>query len=427
MTRRMIRVAAALALSVSSLALGSAVVRAEGQPEVNMLHQWSEGSDAAAIAKLGEMFEAEGGKWSQTAIPGHTANTIAKLRADVVAGNAPAAVQLKGPEIAEWETTGKTANVDDVAAAGKWSEVVAPELIGVMKPNEHWIAAPMNIHRINWMWASKPALDKAGVAGMPRTWAEFNAAAEKLKAAGLIPIAHGSQDWIDATVFETVLYGMDVDTYRKAFVELDLDAIRGEGMQKALDQFRQMIQWTDPGIPGRAWDAAAAMMLKGEAGFFFMGDWAIGTYNAGGFKEGVDYLCAGAPSDNGKPGFILNADSVIFFEQSKPELIAGQKMLAELIMSPGFQTIFNQAKGSIPARMDIDLANGFNPCQQLSQKDLQGSIEAGTLVLSMAHNMSVLQKYRGAMMEVITEFVNDPSMTSADAAERMAENVEAQM
>src|ERR1700733_3169603 len=77
------------------------------EPKTNMLHQWSEGSDAAAIAKLGEMFTAAGGKWKQTSIAGHTANTLAKLRADVIAGNAPPAVQLKGPEIAEWNATGK--------------------------------------------------------------------------------------------------------------------------------------------------------------------------------------------------------------------------------------------------------------------------------------------------------------------------------
>ena len=98
-----------------------------------------------------------------------------------------------------------------------------------------------------------------------------------------------------------------------------------------------------------------------------------------------------------------------------------------MILSPEFQTIFNQAKGSIPARLDVDLSQGFNPCQQLSQKDLQGSIAEGTLVRSMAHNMTVLQKYRGAMMEMITEFVNTPDMSSADAANAMADNVEAQM
>ena len=59
------------------------------EPKTNMLHQWDSGSDAAAIAKLGEMFTAAGGKWEQTSIAGHTANTLAKLRADVIAGNAP--------------------------------------------------------------------------------------------------------------------------------------------------------------------------------------------------------------------------------------------------------------------------------------------------------------------------------------------------
>jgi len=98
--------AAALALSIGD---------AGATPKTNMLHQWATGSDAAAIAKLGEMFTAAGGVWEQTAIAGHTANTLAKLRADVVAGNAPPAVQLKGPEIGEWNQTGGTANMDDLA------------------------------------------------------------------------------------------------------------------------------------------------------------------------------------------------------------------------------------------------------------------------------------------------------------------------
>jgi len=45
----------------------------------------------------------------------------------------------------------------------------------------------------------------------------------------------------------------------------------------------------------------------------------------------------------------------------------------------------------------------------------------------MSQNMAVLQKYRGAMMEVITEFVNNPNMTSQDAAAKLGDAVEAQM
>jgi glucose/mannose transport system substrate-binding protein len=416
------------------LATGAAVLAlafagaANAQPKTNMLHQWATGSDAAAIAKLGEMFEAAGGVWEQTAIAGHTANTLAKLRADVIAGNAPPAVQLKGPEIAEWNATGGTANLDELAAEEHWDEVVAPELLPVMKPTGNWVAAPMNIHRINWIWANKKVLDAAGITELPKTWAEFNEDCEKVIATGKICLAHNSADWTDATTFEVVVYGQDADLFRKAFVEGDIDALRSPGMVKAFEQMRLMVsKYMDPAIAGRDYDTASNMMANGDAAFFIMGDWEIGVLLAAGFKPGEDILCGQAPTDWGKAGFILNSDSVVFFKQKDPDYIEGQKLLASIILSPEFQTIFNQAKGSIPARLDVDLSSGFNPCQQLSQKDLQASIEAGTLVRSMAHNMTVLQKYRGAMMETITEFVNTPDMSAEEAANVMADAVESQM
>jgi glucose/mannose transport system substrate-binding protein len=166
MTKRILRLRATTA-ALTGLALAAAP--AQAQPKTNMLHQWSEGSDAAAIAKLGEMFEARGGIWEQTSIAVHTANTHAKLRSDVVAGNAPTAVQLKGPEIAEWNGTGMTASMDELAAAENWDAVVAPGLIEVMKPGGSWVAAPMNIHRVNWMWSSKKVMEAVGIEAVPAT------------------------------------------------------------------------------------------------------------------------------------------------------------------------------------------------------------------------------------------------------------------
>jgi len=397
------------------------------EPKTNLLHQWATGSDAQAIAKLGEMFTAKGGKWEQTSIAGHTANTLAKLRADVIAGNAPPAVQLKGPEIAEWNETGMTADLDELAASEGWEKVVAPELLPVMKPTGKWVAAPMNIHRINWLWASPKVMQAAGVAEMPKTWAEFNAACDKIVASGKICISHSTADWTDSTVFEVVLYGQDIDLYRKAFVEGDVEAMRSPGMVKAFEQMRLMTsKYMDPGMVGRDWDSMSALVGKGDAAFHIMGDWTIGLLTAAGFKEGTDYVCAQAPTDWGKPGFILNSDSVVFFKQKDQDYIDGQKLLASLILSPDFQTVFNQAKGSIPARLDIDLSKGFNPCQQLSQKDLQASIKDGTLVRSMAHNMTIPQKMRGAIMDSITEFVATPDMSAEDGANAMADAAEAQ-
>lgn len=203
--------------------------------------------------------------------------------------------------------------------------------------------------------------------------------------------------------------------------------MRSQGMIDAFTEMRTIqSKYMDPGIAGRDTDTAGAMMATGKAAFQIMGDWNIGYLTAAGYKYGQDYTCGPTPSDNGKPGFILNSDSVAFFKQSDPDFESGSQLLAHLIMSTDFQYIFNQAKGSIPARLDVDISKGFNPCQVESQNDLRASIAAGTLVNSMSQNMTLLQKYVGPIEDVITKFVNTPDMQPKDAAEQMAQGVEAQ-
>ena len=76
--------------------------RAQAKPRVTFISQWSSGSDGAAITALGKRFEAEGGIWQHNPVPGFTTEMMNKLRADIIAGDPPAASQLKGPEIAAW-------------------------------------------------------------------------------------------------------------------------------------------------------------------------------------------------------------------------------------------------------------------------------------------------------------------------------------
>ena len=220
--------AAALALSVRDAPTPT--------PKTNMLHQWATGSDAAAIAKLGEMFTAAGGVWEQTAIAGHTANTLAKLRADVVAGNAPPAVQLKGPEIAEWNATGGTANLDELAAAERLGqgrrarasagdEAGRPLGRGADEHPPHQLALGQQ-ERARTPPAS-PSCRRPGPSSTPtatRSSRPARSASRTSAPTGPTP-----------PLFEVVVYGQDIDLFSKAFVEGDLDALRSEGMVKAFD------------------------------------------------------------------------------------------------------------------------------------------------------------------------------------------------
>ncbi len=70
------------------------------------------------------------------------------------------------------------------------------------------------------MWANKKVFDDLGIA-QPTTWDELVAALDKIKAAGLVAVAHGGQPWQEATIFDAVVMSTGgPDFYKKAFIDL---------------------------------------------------------------------------------------------------------------------------------------------------------------------------------------------------------------
>lgn len=389
---------------------------AQADGTVEVLHWWTSGGEAKAVGELKKAFEADGGKWVDSPIAGGGGDAaMTALRARVVSGNPPTAVQLKGPGIQEWAEQGALNDVQDVADKEHWDDVLPPVLAKIMKYDGKYVAAPVNIHRVDWFWANPEVLAKVGVTEMPTTWDEFNAIADKLKAAGITPLAHGGQPWQDATLFEDVVLGIGgADFYRKALVELDQDALTSDTMVKSFDQLRKLRGYVDDNFSGRDWNLATGMVMRGEAGFQIMGDWAKGEFLAAGKVPGKDFVCAATP---GK-GFVLNSDSFTFFKVSGDDKIKGQKVLASLIMSPSFQETFNLAKGSIPARTDVAL-DKFDDCAKKSHEDLIAAVKNDTLVPSMAHEMAVSRSVRGEFLDLVTNFFNS-DMSSEDAVTTLA-------
>ena len=225
-------------------------------PKAEVLHWWTSGGEAKALSVLKADFADKGGEWTDMPVAGGGGDAAMQtLKARIVAGDAPAAAQVKGPAIQEYDDQGviKPYNIDAVAKAEGWDKLVSKQVAQHMKCNNftQYCAAPVNIHRIDWFWANKSVLDSNGIK-MPTNWNEFNAAADKLQAAGIIPFAHGGQPWQDATVFEAVALGIGGnDFYKKAFIDLDQKALSGSTMVKVFDQMRKLKSYTDAGSPGR--------------------------------------------------------------------------------------------------------------------------------------------------------------------------------
>jgi len=386
--------------------------------DVEVLHWWTSGGEAASVNYLKEKLSGAGVGWTDFAVAGgggENAMTVLKSRA--ISGNPPTAAQIKGPSIQEWGELGFLADIDGVAQANDWDNLLPAVVSDVMKHNGKYVAAPVNVHRVNWMWSNPEVYASAG-ATIPTTWDDFMVQAKKLQAAGFVALAHGGQPWQDATVFEAVVLGVGgADYYNKAFVELDMNALNSDTTVKVFETFGNLRQFVDANSPGRDWNVATSMVIEGKAGSQIMGDWAKGEFKVAGKSVGTDYVCTAAPGTSGAHTF--NIDSFAFFAQSDSASTEAQNIMAAEILGTDFQTVFNLNKGSIPARLGVSRAE-FDTCAHDSMDAFVSASASGSLVPSFAHGMAMSSAVGGAVTDTATNFFNSDQSAKEGVAQLVA-------
>jgi len=408
---KQVSITLAVLFMVSSIALAG---------EVEVLHWWTSGGEAKSVGVLKDLLEKEGHTWKDMAVAGGAGgNAMPVLKSRAVSGNPPTAAQVKGPQIQQWGDEGVLTNLNDVAKAANWDKLLPSVVAQVMKYKGNYVAVPVNVHKINWMWANPEVFRKAG-AQIPTTWKEFETACKKIKAAGFIPVAWGGQNWQEATVFESIVLGVGgAAFYKKALVDADPMALGSATMVKCFDTLRMVLSFIDKDAPGRDWNLATSMVIQGKAGMQFMGDWAKGEFKAAGKTFGTDYIAMPVPETSS--GYLFNVDSFIMFNVKDAGAKKAQKAMARLIMEPKFQEVFNVNKGSIPCRLGMSRMP-FDYPGIYSFDSFVASAASGSLLPSMAHEMAVFPAIRGAIFDVVTNFCNS-SMSSKAASKSLASEV----
>jgi glucose/mannose transport system substrate-binding protein len=391
-------------LSPALLALATALhIGAAAAQEVEVLHWWTAGGEAAALQVLKQDLQGQGIGWKDMPVAGGGGTqAMTVLRARVTAGNPPTAVQLMGFDLQDWAAEGVLADLNELARAERWDAVIPPALQRFSKYDGKWIAAPVNFHSANWLWANKAVLDAAGVA-VPHTWDELIAALEKIRSTGKIPLAHGGQPWQEATIFDSVVYATGgAEFYRRALIDLDAEALSSGTMQTVFERMAQLRKYVDANFSGRDWNLATAMVVNGSAAFQIMGDWAKGEFLRAGQAPGRDFLCMRFPGT--QDAVLFNSDQFAMFAVDAAELPA-QRALAKIIMGPKFQSAFNIIKGSVPARSDVS-AEGFDDCGRQGIADVAAASANGTLLGSMSQGHAVPAAVKNAFYDVITAHFN---------------------
>jgi glucose/mannose transport system substrate-binding protein len=393
---------------VASAMLGSTAVRAA---EVEVIHWWTSGGEQAAVSVFASEFDALGGdSWVDTAIAGGENARSATLQR-ILGGDPPGAAQFNpGRQYEELIEAGLLLDLTELAESEGWADVIRPASISeACLVDGKWWCVPVNIHSWNWAWASIPAFEQAGVE-LPTSFDDFLEKAPKLQEAGIIPFAIGGESWqINGAfgVIQTSLIGLE--KREQILRERNLDVARAE-MPAVFEKFRKFKQFSDEGSANRNWNDTTNLVVTDQAALQIMGDWARGEFGVAGEQPGVDYACLALPIDS--PTVSTGGDIFLFPKQDDPEVEAAQLKMASMMISPRVQALFNNAKGSMPVRDDVDMS--------LADDCMKRGLEIIGNEANIAVDAGRWQSNdtTGQMNDLVAQFWADDSMTVEAAVDQ---------
>ena len=402
MTHKTTRLGLALALAFGAIAGAHAQAN-----KAEVLHWWTSGGESAAVKELANAYTQAGGTWVDAAIAGGEQARAAAVNR-MIGGTPPTAAQFNtSKQFLDLIDQGMLNNVDVVAQKNNWDKILPAPILNSIKIKGHFYAVPVDIHMPAWFWYSKPAFAKAGITAEPKTPDEFFAALDKLKAAGIVPLAFGGQPWQEKVTFYAWLANVGgPDMYMKLYRDKDAAMVATPQFKAVLTSFKKLHNYVDAGSPNRNWNDATAMVISGKAGVQIMGDWAKGEFATAHQTAGKEFGCF--PGFGPKSPYLVAGDVFVFPKTSDAAQVKSQQLLATVFTSPATQVAFSNKKGSIPIRTDVDL-KGLDACAQTGvtiMKDVSRQLPTPEMLIT--------PDLEGSLQDVITKFWN--TNESADDA-----------
>ncbi len=399
-------------------AAGALMCGSASAADLEVIHWWTSGGEQAAVTVFADEFDALGGdNWVDTAIAGGEASRSATMQR-ILGGDPPGAAQFNiSRQFEDLIEADLLLDLTDLAEEQGWRDFIRPaSILEVCESDGRIYCVPVNIHSWQWAWASIPVFEQAGVP-LPKNMREFLDSAPQIQEAGFIPFAIGGESWQQSGAFAvTLLNSIGADTYLQIYRDKDAAVVRSDEVKAVFETFRELKQYTDPGSANRNWNDTTNLVITDQAALQIMGDWARGEFAVAGEEPGVDYECIAGPSEN--PYLTTGGDVFLFPKQDDPDVEAAQLKLAGMMVNPRVQALFNNAKGSLPVREDVDLSLA-DACMQ---KGLDILSNPETVVGDPIN--FVTADTDGQIRDLFAEFWSDDSMSVEDAQERFAQIIE---
>jgi glucose/mannose transport system substrate-binding protein len=372
---------------------------------------WTAGGEAEGLAGMFRIYEEQypGVEIVNATVAGGAGTNFKAVNKTRLLGGDPAdTFQLHaGLEVETYSPETYLQPVDDIYASEGLEQVFPPDLLTLLKYQDHYWGVPVNIHRSNVLWYNEALFGELGLTP-PANFEEFQQVAEALQAAGIQPYVMGTKDgWEAGHVFEDVLAGtLTPEEYRGLWT--------GEfswmdpKVTQALENFKMMLSYVNEDHPALTWDGAGEYLIGGTGGMMIMGDWTDGWFTS---KEFTGYGWAPPPGTQGI--FVALSDSFSLPAEA-PNLENAENWLRVCGSLEG-QEAFNPQKGSICARTDCDPAL-FNEYLQSAMVDWSQD----AIVPSVAHGAAAIESWATDYKDVLTLFVASGDVAAGQAGLQQA-------
>ncbi len=396
--------------------VGVTVVQAQEKLEIFSWWAGDEGPALEALIKAyGELYP-NVQVINSTVTGGSGVNARAVLKTRMLGGDPPDSFQVHAGQelIGTWVAAKRMEDLTPLYKSEGWMTKFPKGLISLLSANKGIWSVPVNIHRSNIMWYIPENLKKWGVQP-PKTMADFLATAQKLRDGGMqYPLALG-EAWTVTHLWESVALGVlgpadwsALWTGKLKFTDPKVIAV--------FETFGKVLAFANTDSAGLSWQQATDRVVKGEAAFNVMGDWAAG-YMATTLKlaPGTGFWWVPSPGTSGT--FMMLSDSFGLPLGVKNRTAALNWL--KLLGSKKGQDIFNPLKGSIAANLDSDLSI-YNAYLQAAAKDWK----ANTIVGSLAHGAVAPEMFTNQWPDVLNIYLASKNANqAANAAQAIADQV----
>jgi len=389
-----------------------------GKSEVDVVHYFSDTLGKTTVTSIFDAFTKKTGIKVVDNTTGHE-DFKTQILVMLAADNPPDAFSYwAGARVQFVVDSGRLQPIDDLYKKDNLDTLLPPAIAAGTVYNGHKYLIPFGYHYAALFYNSK-TMQKLGLTQPPKTWNDFLAMCDKIKAAGIAPIAVGSKNrWPAQFWFDYLLL-------RTAGPEYRAKLMAGQAKYSDPEVANVMKMWKGlwdkgyfvPNANAYDWTDAADQVANGKAAMTLMGTWITGYWNGNKLQPGTDYDFFPFPQiKDGVPNVALGPiDGWVMSKNAKHA--ASTLKLLSFLLDKGSQAPWAVGQGALAPNKTVD-PSIYNSVMKKASEEV-GASEA----FNFNYDLATTPPMAEGGLTMFAEFMNNPSksmdyLTETDKVEQ---------